>query len=82
MTKDMNKKTISRVNGGLAIYYGIGSIVVAIGGIVGIGVWLFKVFTDQTNFSWGTLVGLTIVTVTMGAIGYSILRVGFDEMEK
>ena len=78
----MNKKTIRRVNGGIAIYYGIGSIMVAISGVIGIGIWLFKVFTDQTTFSWGMLVGLIVMTAAMGAIGYSILRVGYEEIEK
>ena len=81
-TKDMNNKTINRVNGGIAIYYGIGSIAGAISGLVGIGTWLFKVFTDQTNFSWGTLIGLTVITAVLGVIGYSILRVGYEEIEK
>jgi hypothetical protein len=78
----MNKKTIRRINGGIAIYYGIGSIIVAIGGVIGIGTWLFKVVTDQTTFSWGTLAGLIVITAAIGAIGYSILRVGYEEIEK
>lgn len=78
----MSKKTTNRVNGGLAIYYGISSIIGAVGGVIGIGIWLFKVLTNQTNFSWGTLVGLIIITGVLGAIGYSILRVGYEEIEK
>jgi hypothetical protein len=78
----MNKKTINRVNGGIAIYYGIGSIIGAIAGVVGLGVWLFKVFTDQINFSWGTLATITIITAALGVIGYSIVRVGYEEIEE
>ncbi len=78
----MNKKTISRVNGGIAIYYGIGTIVGAISGVIGIGVWLFRVFTDQAIFSWETLIGLTILTAVLGVIGYAIFRVGYEEIEK
>ena len=78
----MNKKTINRVNGGIAFYYGISSIIGAAAGLIGIGTWLFKVFTDQTNFSWGTLIGLTLLTAVLGGIGYSILRVGYEEIKK
>ena len=78
----MNKKTINRVNGGIAIYYGIGAIIGAIGGVIGIGIWLFKVFTNQINFSWGNLAGLVLITIVLGLIGYSILRVGYEEIEK
>jgi hypothetical protein len=78
----MNKKTSRRVNGGIAIYYGISSIIGAIGGLIGIGIWLFKVFTNQTDFSWGILLGLIIITGILGAIGYPIFRVGYEEIEK
>lgn len=78
----MNKKTISKVNGGIAIYYGISGLLVAIAGLISIGIWLFKVFTGQADFSWGTLTGLTVVVAVVGLIGYSILRVGYEEMEK
>ena len=78
----MNKKTIRRVNGGIAIYYGISSTLAAIAGVIAIGIWLFKVFTDQTNFSWGTFATLTIITAALGVIGYLILRVGYEEIEK
>lgn len=77
----MNRRTANRVSGGIAIFYGISSIVGAIGGITGIGIWLFKVFTDQIVFSWGTLIGLIIITGLLAAMGYSILRVGYEEIE-
>lgn len=78
----MNKKTIHKVNGGIAIYYGIGSIIGAFGGLIAIGIWLFNVFTDRTNFSWGSFAGLILITAALGAIGYSILRIGYEEIEK
>ena len=78
----MSKKLINRVNGGIAIYYGIGSIMGAISGVIGISIWIFKVFNGQTNFSWGTLIALTIITSALGVIGYSIVRVGYEEIER
>ena len=78
----MNKKTINRVNGGIAIYYGIGSAIAAIAVAVGIGIWMFKVFSDSGNFSWGVLALLVILTVIMGIVGYILLRVGYGQIEK
>ena len=78
----MNKNTIRKINGGIAIYYGIGAVVGAIAGVIGIGIWLFKVFAHQTNFSWGILATLAIISVVLGVVGYSILRVGYEEIEE
>jgi predicted permease len=78
----MSRKLVKRVNGGIAIYYGIASLLAAVAGIIGTIVWLFKIFTDQTDFSWGTLATLVIATAVSGFIGYSILRVGFEELEE
>lgn len=78
----MNNKTIRKVNGGIAIYYGIGTVVAAIAGLIGTGIWLYNVSSGQTPFSWGILALLTILTVVLGIIGYSILRVGYEEIEK
>jgi hypothetical protein len=77
----MNKKTIRRVNGGIAIYYGVGSAITALMAAIATIVWLFKVFTDQAIFAWGILVGLIFITVAMAAIAYAILRVGFEQVE-
>ena len=78
----MKKKTIKRVNGGIAIYYGISCILAAGAGLFGIGAWVYKILNSQTSFSWGTLIGLTIITAVMGAIGYAILRVGYEQIEE
>ena len=78
----MNKKTLKKINGGISIYYGISAAIGALFGLIGTGTWLFKVFADQTDFSWGTLAGLIITTGVMAVMGYCILRVGYEEIEK
>lgn len=78
----MSKKITGRVNGGLAIYYGMGVLILAILGFVGVGVWLYKVFTGQRVFSWGALIGMVSAVAIAGAIGYSLMRVGYEEIEK
>lgn len=78
----MNKKTINRVNGGVAIYYGISCAIVGIAGLIAAGVLLYKMLSNEAEFSWGTLAGVTVISIVVGAIGYSILRVGYEELEK
>ena len=81
-TSLMNKKAIKRINGGIAIYYGVSCVIGTIGGVVGIGIWLFKVLSGLTEFSWLGLILLTISTALFGFFGYVILRVGYEEIEK
>lgn len=78
----MNRRIIKKVNGGIAIYYGIGAILGAIVVLIGFGNWLYMVFSDQTDFSWGILIGLATMTVVLGFIGSAILRVGYEELEE
>jgi hypothetical protein len=74
----MNKRTIDKVNGGIAIYYGIMALLGAIGGVIGIGIWIYKVLNKSTGFSWGVLITLIIATIVLGFIGYAILKVGHE----
>lgn len=78
----MKQKTVNRISGGIAIYYGIGSVIVATVGLVALVVWLFKVLTHETNFSWETLITLLAITTVLGAIGFAILKVGYKQVEK
>ncbi|HMQ00939.1 MAG TPA: hypothetical protein PKC24_14260 [Cyclobacteriaceae bacterium] len=73
---------MKRVNGGFAIYYGISIVIGAIAVLFGIGVWLYKVFINETEFSWGTLIALLVLSGVVGIIGYIILRVGYEQIEE
>jgi hypothetical protein len=35
----MKTKTINKINGGIALWYGIGALLSAIGGVVGLGIF-------------------------------------------
>lgn len=78
----MNKNTANKINGGMAIYYGIASLIAAVSVAIGVIVWLFKVFNDKADFSWGALIGLTALAIVSGSVGYLILRIGYEEIEK
>jgi phosphate/sulfate permease len=78
----MSNKTARRANAGMAFYYGISSLIVAIGGVLGMGIWLFKVRSNEADFSWGILVTLIVVTIVMAGMAYALLRVGAEEIER
>lgn len=78
----MNRKTIKRINGGIAIYYAIGFFIAACGGIVGIGISLFELVVDPVNFQWWLLLMMIVIAAVMGLIGYILLRVGYEQIEE
>ncbi len=78
----MNKKLINRINGGMAIYYGIGCVIAAIGGVIAMGIVSFRALTGSGVFSWGAFGMMTALTAIVGLIGYVLLRVGYEEVEK
>ena len=78
----MKQRTINRVNGGIAIYYGIGCAIVAAMSVITLGVWVFQVLTQKADFSWGFLGGLVFMTLLTGGLAFAILRVGYEEIER
>jgi len=77
----MISRTVNRVNGGIAIYYGIACAVAAIMSLVSIGVWIFQVIVGDETWSWGMFAGLSFLTVLMGGLAYAILRTGYEQIE-
>jgi hypothetical protein len=70
-----------RVNGGLAIYYGIGSMLTAIGSVIALIVRLFKIWSGTAELSWAILILLLVFAAITGFVGYLLLRVGYEEIE-
>lgn len=77
----MSKKVQKRVNGGLAIYYGMGAGALTIGSLVAFIVWIVKVFLGKTEFSWGAVILIPILIFGFGFMAYALLRVGYEELE-
>ncbi|MBX2914416.1 MAG: hypothetical protein KF856_03980 [Cyclobacteriaceae bacterium] len=77
----MSKKVQKRANGGLAIYYGMGTALSVVAGFVGFIVWIVKVVLGKVEFSWGATIIIPIILIALGAMAYSILRVGYEELE-
>ncbi|NJN42600.1 MAG: hypothetical protein HC811_10595 [Flammeovirgaceae bacterium] len=78
----MTRKLGRKINGGFAIYYGMGSALVSIMCVVATVVWIYKGVTGDPQFSWSGLAIFLVVGIVMGLIGFSLLRVGSEEIEK
>ncbi|MEM6525889.1 MAG: hypothetical protein AAF693_18965 [Bacteroidota bacterium] len=73
---------LNKFNGAIALYFGFGSGLSALAGLIGTIVWLFKVFTNQSAFSWGIFFGITLLTTVLGFASYTLFRIGYSEVEK
>jgi len=77
----MSHKMIKRVSGGFTIYYGIGSLLGAILGFIGLLVWLYNIVFLNASFSFVELTIIISLIVVSGLIAYILLRVGYEELE-
>ncbi|WOK08373.1 hypothetical protein RT717_06940 [Imperialibacter roseus] len=59
-----------------AIYYGLGCVLIAFGGIGVSGYLSYQIATDQADFSWGILAMLLAMIATTGSLGYVLIRRG------
>ncbi len=78
----MKTKTINRINGGIAIWYGIGSLIAAIGGLVVLIVFLYDYFTTNEPFVWWLFAFILALITIPGIIAYVLLRVGYEQVEE
>ena len=78
----MNRKIAHIINGSLAIYFGMGSLVPAIGGILGIGYELYPFLTGQGDIRWWLIMLLFGISAVSGLIAYILLRVGKEEIKE
>ncbi|MBN8576889.1 MAG: hypothetical protein J0L66_08080 [Cytophagales bacterium] len=76
------KKAGRRVNGGLAIYYGMGAAIGAIAMFVTLLVWIIKAVMGKIEFEWSIPVLASIFILVMGVVAYLLLKVGYDEIEQ
>lgn len=77
----MSKKLQKRVNGGLAIYFGIGSLIAAVMCVVGFLVMIYNSVFLGNNYNWEMFLIPIIALVISAAMAYVLLRIGYDEIE-
>lgn len=77
----MNKYA-KRIRSGAALYYGFSCLMAGVAGILGTGYWLYQVYSDKIEFTWGTLLSLIIIIVVVGLVGYALVRVGQEEAQQ
>ncbi|ADR22243.1 hypothetical protein MATR_01150 [Marivirga tractuosa] len=77
----MSKKLKKRVNGGLAIYAGIGSLITAVMSVVGFLVMIYKAVFLNGNYNWELYFIPIIGLMIAGTMAYILLRIGYEELE-
>jgi predicted RND superfamily exporter protein len=77
----MSKKLQRRINGGLAIYYGMGAAITTVMGLVGFIVWIVKVVLGKVEFNWAAAILIPLLILGIGLFAYAMLRVGYEELE-
>ncbi|WP_040496019.1 hypothetical protein [Fulvivirga imtechensis] len=53
----------------------------AVGGIVGLTYWLYKVAINERTFNWPTLIAILVVILVSAAISYMLFRMIDEESE-
>jgi hypothetical protein len=77
----MSKKLHKRVNGGLAIYFGIGSLLGAVMFFILLLVTAYKAIFMGNMVSWDIFLLIIVGTLISGGMAYALLRVGYNEIE-
>lgn len=77
----MSSKLQRRVNGGLAIYFGIGSLFATVICFVVLLVMAYQSIFQQSNFTWGIFLLFAFFLICSAGMAYALLRVGYEEIE-
>ncbi|HET8859390.1 hypothetical protein [Marivirga sp.] len=77
----MSNKLQKRVNGGLAIYFGIGSLITSVMLVVALLVLTYRVIFMQDNSTWGVFIFIILAILASGGFAYALLRIGYEEIE-
>ncbi|WP_296619639.1 hypothetical protein [Marivirga sp.] len=77
----MSKRLQKRVNGGLAIYFGIGSLLAAVMFFILLLVNCYKAIFMANTISWDMFLFIILGTLISGGMAYALLRIGYSEIE-
>lgn len=77
----MSKKIKKRVNGGLAVYAGIGSLITSVLCFIAMLVFIYRAVFMGSYFGWDLFLMMLFLIVVSGGMAYALLRVGYEEIE-
>jgi hypothetical protein len=77
----MSNRLKKRVNGGIAIYFGIGSLITTVMCLVALLVMAYKTLFQGAENTWGVFAMIIFLMALSGAMSYALLRVGYEEIE-
>lgn len=77
----MSRRLQKRVNGGLAIYFGIGSLITTVICLVALLVMAYKTLFQGAENTWGVFAMVIFLMALSGTLAYVLIRVGYEEIE-
>jgi hypothetical protein len=78
----MGRKIGHRINGSLAIWYGISLLIVGLGAVIGLVFWLYEMIAHPARTSPGGVMLPGIIATAAGLSGYAFMRVGLEELDR
>ena len=78
----MNKSIVNLIDGGYAIYVGVGSLFAFIGGLIMCGTVVYNAYANPERFAWWMFALALSITIISGFIAYLLLQVGFRTLEE
>lgn len=78
----ISPKFIQKINLGLTVYFGLSTLFASLCGIVGMFIWLYRIWIQQSSFTWFGLGGFILISLILFIMGIVILKNGFDEAKK
>ena len=78
----MKSKLIQKLNLGLTVYFGLSTLFASMCGVVGLFIWLYRVWVHQSSFTWFALGGFILISLILFVMGIVILKNGFDEAKQ
>lgn len=60
-------------------YLAVSSGITAVGGVGGLGFWVYKIVANEKTFSWSALAAISIGILLMGTLSYIFFRIYNEE---
>ena len=73
---------IQKLNLGLTVYFGLSTLFASLCGVVGLFIWLYRVWIQKSSFTWFALSGFVLISLVLFVMGIVILKNGFDEAKE
>ena len=78
----MGRKTAHKINGSLAIWYGISLLILGLGAVTGLAYSVYEMIAGPAQSSPGGAILFGLLATFAGLSGYALMRVGLEELDR